>query len=150
MPRKRQAPDAEADPLIPPAAFAKLLGHTDTTTVMKWAKEEQTLPPGWPAPDEWIELPTRLRPMWRLSAATAFAAVERSPGVGPGEFHGERHVHQAVADPRSVEIAEWLAEADSGKRAPVTRQQIEAHFEVPDYTARHLLARARAHREEQS
>ena len=148
MPQQRQAPDD--DPLISPAAFAKLLGHADTTTISHWLKGTRSTPPGWPEPDEWTELPTRRRPMWRESRAKQFASVERSRGANPGAFHGERYVHQAVADPRAVEIAGWLAAADAGDRPPVTRQQIEQHFEVPDYTARRLLTRARAHREEQS
>ena len=144
MPRQRQAPD----PLISPAEFARLLGHSDTTTVSHWV-QGRNAPEGWPEPDEWVELPTRRRPMWHRSTAEAFSAVQRAPGAQPGEFHGTRHVHQAVADPRAVEIAEWLADADAGTREPVTRQQVETHFDVPDYTARRLLARARTHREEQ-
>lgn len=149
MPRQRQAPDA--DPLISPAEFARLLGHSDTTTVSHWVQGRQTPPPGWPAPDDWVQLPTRRRPMWRLSTAKAFADAERAPGVQPGQFHGTRHVHQAAPDPRAVEIAVWLADVDAGRRdEPVTRQEVERRYQVPDYTARRLLTRARAHREDQS
>ncbi|TDT93306.1 hypothetical protein EDD99_8115 [Streptomyces sp. 846.5] len=147
MPRQRQADDA--DPLISPAEFARLLGHTDTTTVSHWVKGRNT-PAGWPAPDDWVELSTRRRPMWRRSTAERFAAVDhRAPGAQPGQFHGTRHVHQAVTDPRAIEIAGWLDAVDAGTREPVTRQQVEAHFEVKDHTARRLLARARTLREEQ-
>jgi len=150
VPRQRQEPDAEDDPLIAPAAFAKLLDHADTTTISQWLSGKRSQPPGWPEPDQWIELPTRRRPMWRLSRAKAFAATERRPGPPPGQYTGPTRYRQpSVTNPRAVEIAAWLAAADAGQREPVTRHEIEKHFAVPDYTARHLLNRARTYREDQ-
>ena len=77
MPRQRQSPEPEpADParLIPPAEFARLLGHTDTTTLSASIKNP---PPGFPEPDEWDELPTRRRPKWRFDRAKAYATSTR-------------------------------------------------------------------------
>lgn len=148
VPRPRKpADDDEADPLIPPAEFARLCGHSDTTTISHWVSGKQRPPEGWPAPDEWEELPSRRRPLWRRSRAEQFAAAARSPGVRPGQFHGRRP--SPTPDPRAVEVAGWLAAAEAGTREPVTRQEVEDVYDVPDYTARRILTRARSHRDQQ-
>jgi len=49
---------------------------------------------------------------------------------------------RADRDPRAAEVGAWLTAAEQGKRPPVTTAEIRAHFEVPDYTARRILARA--------
>lgn len=47
-------------------------------------------------------------------------------------------------DPRAAEVAAWLTAADEGKRPPVTTAEIRGKYDVPDYTARRILARAQA------
>ncbi|MDJ0344257.1 hypothetical protein QMK19_29040 [Streptomyces sp. H10-C2] len=136
--------DNDPTRLIPPAEFARLLGHKDTTTLSHWLTKP---PDGFPEPDSWDELPTRRRPMWRLDRAQAYATTTR-PDPERRRSRGGRGGAPGLAprpdrDPRAAEVAQWIADADAGRRPQVTRQDIEQAYAVPDYTARRILTRAR-------
>lgn len=150
MPRQRQSPEPDNPArLIPPAEFARLLGHADTTTLSAWIKSP---PPGFPEPDGWDELPTRRRPKWRFDRAKAYATGTRPDPERRRKRGGRGGAPNAAPrpdrDPRADEVAGWLAAAEAGSRAPVTRQDVEQHYGVPDYTARRILQRARERQEE--
>ncbi|MGW3202395.1 helix-turn-helix domain-containing protein [Streptomyces sp. NPDC001118] len=49
---------------------------------------------------------------------------------------------RADRDPRAAEVGDWLTAAAQGQRPPVTTAEIRDHYDVPDYTARRILARA--------
>ena len=144
-PQRQHTEDPDRDRLITPAEFAQLLGHRDTTTLSHWLANP---PADFPAPDAWDELPTRRRPRWRHEAAAAYATATRPDperrrargGRGSAPNKGPR----PDRDPRAAEVAQWLAQAAAGTRPTVTREEIQSHYDVPDYTARRILQRAHA------
>ncbi len=152
MPRQRQPQPPDTDPrrLIPPVEFARMLGHQDTTTLSHWVKNP---PAGFPEPDSWEQLPTRRRPLWRHDRAQAYATANPQVNVRRSHRGGRpagssNSVPRPDRDPRADEVARLLDLADAGERPAVTRAEIEQHYDVPDYTARRILARARARREQ--
>lgn len=146
MPPQRQHAEAsDPDRLIGPAEFARLLDHKDTTTLSHWITNP---PPDFPEPDDWEQLPTRLRPKWKYRRARAYADTHpqvntRRSSRGGRPAGSTNTAPRPDRDPRADEVAGWLAEAASGTRPPVTRHDIEEHYAVPDYTARRILQRAR-------
>ncbi|MEU6332836.1 hypothetical protein ABZ851_37165 [Streptomyces sp. NPDC047049] len=71
-----------------------------------------------------------------------------------GSFRVRRRVAEArrdagdqrhARDRDAAEVAGWIAQAEQGKRPPVTTAEVAAHYKVPDYTARRILARASEH-----
>lgn len=77
--------DRTQDPniLAGPAAFAKILGHSTTNTISHWVAGTGGMmqPERFPEPEDWDELPTRRRPLWRLATMWRFAD-EAAPTVG--------------------------------------------------------------------
>ncbi|MEV1008353.1 hypothetical protein [Streptomyces sp. NPDC049881] len=104
-----------------PADFARACGHADTSTISHWLNEP---PPGFPAPDEWISLPSgRRRPQWRFRRMWDFADDRPGRGRRAGRRPGSRKGDQPyVGDPRLDLARQVLSDDPEAANADLIRQ----------------------------
>lgn len=112
------------DDLGGPAAFARVLGHADTSTV----SHNLTAPPsGWPEPDDWQDLPSgRRRPLWRYGRMRAYASSQPDqPNRGRGGRRaGSRNnpPHAYAGDTRLTLARQLLADHPNATNTELIRQ----------------------------
>ncbi|MFF1794317.1 hypothetical protein ACFVXQ_08820 [Kitasatospora sp. NPDC058263] len=143
----RPVASGRRDELIPPAEFAKILGHRDTTTLSRWLKDAPAnYPPGFPEPDAWTELTTRRRPEWKRHRAEAFAKVAPTRGSRGGRRTGGGRAlaHPYQGDPR-LDIARRLLDEHPGLSIPELTALARAEADTPasEPTWRRIIEAAR-------
>ncbi|MBE9500737.1 hypothetical protein IHE61_31030 [Streptomyces sp. GKU 257-1] len=130
------------DELGGPAAFARICGHKDTTTITRWVKNP---PPGFPEPDQWEELETRRRPLWRLRRMQKFAA--NKPAARRGAGPPRQGPHRYYNDPR-LTLARAALRDHPDASIPTLTHHIRQQWTGPTYsdpTWRDIIRTARQH-----
>ncbi len=123
--RALRASGGEPHAAILAEAFPEFAG---STTVSHYVKNP---PEGWPAPDDWDELPTRRRPKWKRWRLWQYLADRKGRGHAGGRPKGRRGLaypyqgderlalaRQAIAANPGATNAELIPQLQSRRRGP--------------------------------
>ncbi|MDV5145487.1 hypothetical protein R1T08_15010 [Streptomyces sp. SBC-4] len=139
--------DGDPEDLVGPAEAAKVCGFADSATVSHYVKNP---PEGWPAPDDWDELPTRRRPKWKRWRLWQYLADRKGRGHAGGRPKGRRGLaYPYQGDPRLTLAREALAASPGVKNAELIEQlQGQTEREYSRTVWNLILKSAREHPED--
>ncbi|SCK61692.1 MULTISPECIES: hypothetical protein [unclassified Streptomyces] len=144
-----RSPKLEGDPeeMVGPAEAAKVCGFSDSATVSHYVKNP---PKGWPAPDDWDELPTRRRPKWKRATLWQYLADRQGRGHAGGRTKGRKGLAYPYQGDERLALARQALAANPGAKnsdlIPQLQGQTDRTYSRPTWN--NIIKAAREHPEE--